>query len=424
MPLAGFRLRTAPFGTVDPRFPLLAYRSRPQEDELLLSWVTRLARGNAVKLQTFVTDILGFHSQTLCRDLDRLRDEEFLARLIKRVGCSYEQAFSTGLWAFEGRLWFEALGSGPVDWMMPMGRTHHDRRRVSSYSTQVCCACLASDPIPYFRRFWRLALAVACPIHGIYLRDCCPWCHGPIEFHTTDIGCRLLPETAPLMHCGKCGRDWCHEVWDEQDAPSELVAFQRQLCHLLSAGWSAELPGAEIYSPLFFAGLKRLLQLLIQPGRCSRIRDFLALSRGELLIEPPIQNPRRFEALRVGDRSRVLDSARELLDNWPNEFVSVARACRVSSSYIFSYRHPLPYWLHAPVQAMLFDKDYSPTKQERNAAKNYLLRNGGTGSKDEVNGLLGVSSVLYARSQRDRWNPRGPNARFKSAVLNPVRPAD
>ncbi|WP_081963178.1 TniQ family protein [Pseudomonas sp. ML96] len=407
-----YRLRRGVLSTFDPRNPLLAYRSRPREDESLLSWMTRLARGNAVKLQCLATDILGFSPQLLAHDLDRLPDEELLGRLVKRVGCTYEQAYSTGMWAYQGLLWFETpKARGPVDWLMPMGRSPHDRRRISSYTTQMCCACLASDPIPYFRRYWRLALAVVCPVHGIYLRDCCPWCHGPIEFHTTDFGCRLLPSVEPMMHCGKCGHDWCHESWDELSAPENLVWFQRQLCQLLVDGWSAELPGAGILSPAFFCGLKCLLQRLNQPGRCRRLREYFALRDAELLFDPCEHALQRFECLRLGDRARLMGMAQDLLMSWPNQFGDIARASRVSSSYFTDYRHLMPYWLHVAIRNELFDQDYAPSQQERSAAKDYLLRHGGTGSADEVNGLLGVASVNHRVAQRKRWNPRGPGAR-------------
>ncbi|HIE1900987.1 TniQ family protein [Pseudomonas aeruginosa] len=406
-----YRLRRDALSTTDPRHPLLAYRSRPREDELLLSWMTRLARGNAVKLQCFATDILGFSPQLLCHDLDRVPDDVLLSRLVRRVGCTYEQASSTGMWAYQGLLWFQAPNQrGPVDWLMPMGRSCHDRRRVSSYTTQMCCACLASDSIPYFRRYWRLALAVVCPIHGIYLRDCCPWCHGPIEYYSTDFGCRLLPAEEPMMHCGKCGRDWVHEPWEELAAPEGLVLFQRQLCQMLADGWSSELPGAEGYSPVFFAGLKRLLQDLNQSGRCQRLREYFALRDEELLMEPAGNAP-RFECLRVGDRARLMGQAQELLEDWPDHFTQIVQASHVSSSYLVDYCHWVPYWLHVPLRTALFDQDYAPSAAERTAAKNYLLRHGGSGCADEVNGLLGVSSVLHKSTQRNRWNPRGPRAR-------------
>lgn len=214
-----------------------------------------------------------------------------------------------------------------------------------------------------------------------------------------------------MIHCGKCGHDWCHEPWDELSAPENLVLFQRQLCQLLTDGWSAELPGAGNYSPVFFCGLKCLLQRLNQPGRCRRLREYFALRDEEFLFDPHEHASLRFEFLRMCDRARLMSMAQELLVNWPQQFAEIARASRVSSSYFTSYRQPVPYWLHVPLRTDLFDQDYAPSKQERAAAKDYLLRYGGTGSADEVNGLLGVASVNHKTAQRDRWNPRGPRAR-------------
>ncbi|WP_447754596.1 TniQ family protein [Pseudomonas nicosulfuronedens] len=387
----------------------LPVRSRPREDELLLSWMTRLARGNGLKLQSFVTEILGFHPQLLCLDLDRVPLEELLVQLADRVGCTYQHVYETGLWAYSGRLWGEASLQGPVDWIMPMGRSKGDRRRVASYSNQFCSACLCSDPYPYMRRHWRLALSVVCPRHGVYLLDACPCCHGPVEFHTADFAKRLLPEDPPLTRCGKCGYDWRHAVGNVQCAPSPLVTFQSQILTALDTGIASRLPGGVQYSELFFAGLRRLLQLLITRSNFSRIRTWLVKDWGQLEIEPQLSSPRRFENLRVGDRARLLEMIHSLFIDWPESFLSIARAQHVSSSYILDYHRPLPFWLDNPVRMELGDKDYAPSATERKAAKEYLIKNGGRGSQDEVNGILGVSSTGYSAAKRERWNPRGPD---------------
>lgn len=141
--------------------------------------------------------------------------------------------------------------------------------------------------------------------------------------------------------------------------------------------------------------------------RCNWVFRVNAIRCAERCVFPS----QRFECLRVGDRARLICMAQELLVSWPHQFADIARASRVSSSYLMDYRHPVPYWLHVAIRTQLFDQDYAPSKQERAAAKDYLLRHGGTGSTDEINGLLGVSSVYHKATHRERWNPRGPRAR-------------
>lgn len=91
----------------------------------------------------------------------------------------------------------------------------------------------------------------------------------------------------------------------------------------------------------------------------------------------------------------------------PHHFTEITQASRVSSSYINHYKLQMPYWLHETLRAVLFDQDYSPSKQERMAAKNYLRHHGGTGSNDEVNGLLSVcfiqSKGFQARALEPAW---------------------
>src|SRR5207237_2020459 len=57
--------------------------------------------------------------------------------------------------------------------------------------------CLAQEPA-YLRRRWRLAACVACPIHGVRLRDACPSCGAPFVPHRHHA---LLNRT-----CHDCGK--------------------------------------------------------------------------------------------------------------------------------------------------------------------------------------------------------------------------
>ncbi|MBK1680393.1 TniQ family protein [Rhodocyclus tenuis] len=388
---------------------LWLYRSKPQDDELLSSWLVRLASGLAIKLQTFCTQILGLHSGYWTGDIDRHPSLLALSRLSEGTAVPLDRVKATSLGALEGRLWERYQSGGPMEWLTPLGSLG---RRRAMHGQQYCRQCLESDAQPYFRRRWRLAFNVACERHGAFLEDACPHCHGPVEFHTGDFGRRLLDFDCPITRCGACNADF--RQWRssaDRKAPSDLLIFQSSLNEALQQGHHSRLPGAESYSHLFFMGLRHLVRNVCSRGRFSRVREWL-LSRQGLLNFEFEEQPRwqKFEALRVGDRALILDLVSQLIQDWPHAFVRACQESKVSSSYILSYGAELPFWLSSEIDWHLYDRDYAPTPAERAAVERYLLNHGLAVSRNSINRWLGVASVsklLHAPARRDRWNPRG-----------------
>lgn len=396
-------------GRLDVPGQLWLYRTKPLDDELFSSWLVRLSWGLALKLQTFSTQILKLSPGFWTHDVDRRPDISVLARLCDGTAVTPERAWATGLGEFEGRLWETATRREASQWVMPIGK--YGRRRYL-HGQQFCSQCLLDDRQPYFRRKWRLAFNVACEVHGVYLLDACPRCGSPVEFHAGDFGERLLPMECQITRCKNC-------KWDLRAAlpgkvlpvSSDLLDFQRKLNECLDKGWSHALPGAICYSHLFFTGLRQLVHLACSSSRFARARQMLLGRNGALCLEIPHESPPVFETLRIGERAAVLDLARQLLLEWPFNFVELCKQSRVSSSYLLNYRRQYPYWLRSEIEWYLNDRDYAPTHAERRSAKEYLLKHNLPVSKNSINRLLGVSYVsrqTLRADKRNRWNPRGP----------------
>lgn len=157
----------------------------PQPDELLSSWLHRLAVANGVAPRSFA-GVLGFCGGMWSARLDLRLPEDLAAWLGARTGVASE-AISAMVMS-DGAL---------TPLLLPLRET---ARRSRSTWIQYCALCLADDRAPYFRRSWRLASRISCFRHGCGLRDRCPACRGGIApFAQTDL--------IPHQVCARCGFD-------------------------------------------------------------------------------------------------------------------------------------------------------------------------------------------------------------------------
>ena len=150
-------------------------RPKPLPDEILSSWLMRLAMAHGVKLHTLSTATWP-QKAVWNRDIDKSADEEVVRVLAGKTATSLERAWSTVLSAYEGRLFESYNYYGPTPWLLPVGVYHRVRQR---YGQQFCPRCLAEDEEPYYRRRWRLAFMVCCEHHRVTLCDRCPRCTSP-----------------------------------------------------------------------------------------------------------------------------------------------------------------------------------------------------------------------------------------------------
>ena len=157
----------------------------PQPDELLSSWLHRLAIANGVASRWFA-GVLGIGEGMWSARLDH-RVPDDVATLLKQQGDVATEALSA--MTMEGRVLTPLL--------LPL-REKAGRNR--STWMQYCPLCLVDDEAPYFRRHWRLATRISCFVHGCGLRDRCPACRSGIaSFDQTEL--------IPQHFCVRCGFD-------------------------------------------------------------------------------------------------------------------------------------------------------------------------------------------------------------------------
>ena len=134
----------------------------PARDELLSSWLHRLAHAHGLSPRHFGARLgLGSGAWSARLDLDA---PEFVLSLLHR---------ETGV----GRDRIADMTIGAEPWralLLPLRWNDETGRRATWL--QFCPLCLAGDATPYFRRGWRRASVMTCRRHGAALLDRCPSC--------------------------------------------------------------------------------------------------------------------------------------------------------------------------------------------------------------------------------------------------------
>lgn len=305
---------------------------RPSSDELLSSWLLRNSHAHQMKAHTFCRAVwpgLSFWN----RDIDRMALPEVWQLMARKVGVSLDRSYQTTLAAYEGRLFKRAISNGNSFWILALGIYH---RLHTHYGMQFCPSCLRRDAgQPYYRRWWRLALAVGCPACGCYLLDECPFCQQPVMFHRNEIGRKDELATYPLSYCSSCYADLA-ELETPTVSPS-LFACQQEWYHRLTE------PDRAADGHEYFAVLHQVLMLLAsKKPSLGRFQRAVAGSFGGPYQQPAGGYSNRLEALRLRDRMRLLAQAAWLLEEWPGRLLEVIRQTNTRLSAVLSEPEHLP----------------------------------------------------------------------------------
>lgn len=363
---------------------------KPKEDELLSSWLVRLARIYGIKTHSFCQSIWPGKS-IWNRDIDRLADKEVLVTLAGKTTTPYERVYETTLRAYEGRLWEKYNPTGNNMCLMPLGVYHRERKL---WGLQYCSLCLTEDDDPYFRRIWRLAFVTVCGIHCVMLRDRCPKCNAPLNFYRNQYEC------ASIACCRDCGYDLRRATPITSEGIGSQVLHQKKILEILETGWTSISGFGIIHSLLFFPVYHQIAKLAAT-GRISRKIQSVV---GKLISQPQVSG--RFwgglkyvDSLFVEDRYSCIAMANWLLDEWPDRFITFCLENGILSSDLLRDMKNVPWWYFKTVHDNLYRPDYSPTDEEIRQAIIYLKKRKRSATKKTISELFGMGDVFRKRKR-------------------------
>lgn len=302
---------------------------QPLPDELLSSWMIRVARDNGFKVHSFYAAHFGRERQIWTRDIDHHAPVWLLDGLEAHTGLQRAQLEAMTLRAFESLVFERFNETGNTRFLMPLSIFHRTRR---AYGQQFCPQCLTEDKTPYLRRRWRLALAVVCAKHGVLLQDRCGSCGSPLVPHRADMHTTsTFPTRNTLRQCGRCRSS---VISAGVQVSAETIDMQRCIDRVLDQGFAALSDQGSVYSHLYFDGLRQLMVGLVA---LRTIPD----QRGS------------FESASIGDRLKRLQAAVALAGDWPSRFLGFCSQVNKPYAAFTKDAAEIPYWLGAVLRQHL-----------------------------------------------------------------------
>lgn len=369
--------------TASRRLPCATH---PQPDELLSSWLVRLAQAHLIKVQSFC-HYLWPQVVVWKRDVDKVAPPAMLSTLAARTSTSPQRILETTLASTSERLTGAPLtiGQGLTPWLMPLSIYHRTHRK---YGLVYCPHCLQQDgPAPYYRTTWRLAFYVVCPTCGIYLHEGCPACRAPINFFRLDVGRQSAAAGQLLSTCYQC-------AFDLSQAPVKRVSSRvlrryQSLYTISQEGWNQAVP----YPHLYFQVLRQLVRVLSCPFGRARVLQVDMRHR----LKQPVKWLTRggaFEQLSITERIYLLEQALWLLEEWPDRFIEVMHSHQIKSHALLrDMAGEVPFWFSTVVTENFF----STTATRRLMSLSLVPSYAGQGHKPLMEPVQGI--VDSARKQ-------------------------
>lgn len=245
------------------RTPLWPIRYKPIPGELLSSWIVRLAHGHGMRVKSFCNLALGAESRIMRVDVDRFSPEWLLASLALHTGTRLEVIRRATLRIYEGTLYPEFHVAGCLPWVISVKLSKSAR---FGPGLQFCPYCLRTDPIPYFRLHWRVALHTLCEQHQCLLLDRCPNCGACLFIQGVDTSlCHV--ESDGICYCHSCDYDLrLAESAAIDDRGSGLLPQLQRLTHDLSV---VSAPGLRDLLERLHAMVVTALSGKVKPRLCN-----------------------------------------------------------------------------------------------------------------------------------------------------------
>lgn len=338
-----FKVRERHYG--DAEFKL---HPHPQDDELLSSWLVRVALEHVTAPATFTNLYLPEWRNALwANDVDLQAGGELLEALRRKCGFPMEELYGMTLKAYEGYLFERAYTkTGGTQFVMPLRMRG---RQSTSYGLRYCPKCLREDKLPYFRRSWRLSFSTACLRHGCFLRDRCPACQAPLTIYRK-------PSLSDFPNCDKCGfRLKDAEVESITRDSYGLKAIKRMYA-ILGCGFImlGEVP---VYSFLFFIILHQLWKAA---HFWDKTGGFLRheVMRGRVDDLTWELKPTVLEQIRLKEQYLFFSGLMHLFEDYPDSLVDYCHRNRLGKTELTRDLRTIPYWYSKIVDR--FDQTFWP----------------------------------------------------------------
>ena len=318
--------------------------SRPYEDEVLSSWLTRLAFDNGLNRRMLLTGAgLKLEGKTDF-NIDHLNDIGALDVLSDYANCSSDAIRNASLHYYNNKL-FTVKNNGiiPLIWQA--------KRPVSIFNDAsgqgnllFCPSCLARRDHPvYYRRKWRLSISFVCLQCKCYLREVCPHCSKPSS-KMRDVSAMADYKNCDryLLACGTCKGDISKCI--PQTAPEHIIRMQQQINNYLDQPYSTK----ERYSVGYFKVVHGIARMLLKNSLNLRYGPFVSYVYHQTQTVDYRLDHRNADLadLTVRQRADVFRMAMWLLEEWPGRLTKLCIKYRLNQKSMLSIVPDAPLWYY------------------------------------------------------------------------------
>lgn len=337
---------------------ILPFHPQRLKDELLSSWIVRLARANDCKVHTLCSRLGGNRNTVWNRDIDRLAPAWLIEGLAAMTGKTTVEIERYTLRHLASLVDGKHNAMGTSRWILPLGVWHRKRK---GYGAQFCPLCFRFDKDPYIRASWRLAYYTECEHHHRLLLDRCPNCGEPLAYFRSDLGKCSAGLASPMNICTACGTDLGYSCVDHFEWPEwQLTVAIRTIQLETDFGW-ADLGNRTFERPAdLLRVVRNLIRVLESNGRGGQLYDEIAQRFWPNGYHVVSERGKEFERRSVEQRHRLFGLAVWLLLDWPDRLFECVRAAGLCLSDLTIDAYDLPDWFVNAVQ-----NRYAPNRHRK-----------------------------------------------------------
>lgn len=325
---------------------------KPQQDELLSSWLVRLSRAYHNTPYSFCRNAFN-RIPIWTRDIDLIGHSKVFQLLSKHTACPMREVKKTCLSKYNGIIFEECKNTTHNSWILPIKKYH---RIIKGVGLQCCVKCLKEAKHPYFKSRWRLSCINLCVKHRCYLVNHCKLCGASINPHR-------VPINRELYYCYNCMNEL---IEFKKDIPAIYEIRIQQLIEELIEQETFDLnPSLTTYSLFIF----NTLYCIIRSFR--EIKSFTGLPMQFSRLEG-VAYRRHLYDYTPSIRSKLVSAYFTLLLNWPDRFVAYSSKNRLWRSFWMNAGKNLPFWFVQVVERYLDKKQRFISEEEVISAYHYL----------------------------------------------------
>ncbi len=306
----------------------------PYKDELLSSWIYRLAIEHKIKPQSFTSYYLN-NSHFWTRDVDKFQPVEILKKISNITGLNIEKINELQLNSFSNKLFENKLSPSYTDGLTNLGIYHRNRKR---FGLLTCPSCLEKKP--YFKKEWRLMTSIACTECKCHLIDKCSNCQAPIIFHRLDIGNKNKFNEKPFYLCWNCNNDYRRQIKIIENS-SLLFIYQNYINNLLINGYNETYQYSFLYLKILLLFFRKITTRSL---KWNRIRD--GFIKEYKLISKEYYTTNMIYETSLEFRSNNLPHLFELLNDIEHNFIPFCKKNKIRYSDFSKDDKHLPFWFY------------------------------------------------------------------------------